>query len=373
MGANSTSPIINININIEQIKNRLLSPRLRLKEKGEIFEMKKDKIAIDPFRSSGLKIYETKSYQKIQVIKIDKEIVEKILELDNNDLILACKTKSDYKGSYIIKIYRLKNGSYELLQIIDNDNDGYEKKIKNSCNFIIRYKVINYKINDLIKLTQNKFISISDLGFKIYSLSNKDETNSEYTLCFNYKNESHDRINYIYPINENELIIIYFITNYTFFGNNYFDIEKYDIKNNKMIKNIYHKKNYKYGNSILLKKKYLIIIISGKIIIFDVIKGEKKLVSSSPGNNDKYASIGKLYNWESIYDNIFLLVKDEQFFFIQYDDSRNNVNIIGSFQLDIKNKNIQADKFYYDKKIQIRKFNDKNEFYSYEDEFINFY
>ena len=155
---------------------------------------------------------------------------------------MACKTKFDYKGSYIIKIYRLKNGSYELFQIIDNDNDGYEKKIKKSFNITIRHKVINYKINDLIKLTQNKFISISDLGFKIYSLSNKDETNSEYTLCFNYKNESHDRINYIYPINENELIIIYFITNYTFFGNNYFDIEKYDIKNNKMIKNIYHKK-----------------------------------------------------------------------------------------------------------------------------------
>ena len=372
MGANTTSPIINININ--QIKNRLLSPRLKLKEKGKIFEMKNDKIAIFSYRLSGLKIYETKSYQKIQIIKNDKEIVENILELDNNDLILACETQSDSKRRYIIKIYRLKNNSYELFQIIDNDNNGYEKKYKKIYNITMKYKVIDYKINDIIKLSQNKFISISDLGFKIYSLSNKDERNSEYTLCFNYKNESHDRINYIYPINENELIIIYFISNYTLFGNDYLDIEKYDIKNNKKIKNIYHKKKPKYGNSILLKNKYLIIIISGKIIIFDVIKGEKKLVSSSPGNNDKYASIGNLYNWESINDNIFLLVKDEQFFFIQYDDSRNKVNIIGSFQLDIKNKNIQADNFddYYTK-IEIKKFNNKNEFYNYDDELINFY
>ena len=89
MGANTTSPIININI--DQIKNRLLSPRLRLKEKGKIFEMKKDKIAIFSYSLNGLKIYETKSYQKIQVIKNDEEIVEKILELDNNDLIMVCK------------------------------------------------------------------------------------------------------------------------------------------------------------------------------------------------------------------------------------------------------------------------------------------
>ena len=238
MGENTSSPIINININIDQIKNRLFSPRLRLKEKGKIFEMEKDKIAIGPCRLSGLKIYETKSYQKIQEIKIDKEIVEKILELDNNDLILVCNTNIFSLGSYTIKIYRLKNGSYELFQIIDNDNDGYEKKIKKVTSFIINYREIKYKIYDIIKLSQNKFISFSDLGFKIYSLSNKDEKNFEYTLYFNYKNESHDHIDYIYPINENELIIIYFIANYTLFGKEYLDIEKYDIKNKKMIKNI---------------------------------------------------------------------------------------------------------------------------------------
>ena len=205
---------------------------------------------------------------------------------------MVCNTNIFSLGSYTIKIYRLKNGSYELFQIIDNDNDGYEKKIKKVTSFIINYREIKYKINDIIKLSQNKFISFSDLGFKIYSLSNKDEKNFEYTLYFNYKNESHDHIDYIYPINENELIIIYFIANYTLFGKEYLDIEKYDIKNKKMIKNIYHKKNCIYGNTILIKNKYLIIIISRKINIFDVIKGEKKLASSLPGNNGKYASIG---------------------------------------------------------------------------------
>ena len=57
-----------------------------------------------------------------------------------------------------------------------------------------------------------------------------------------------------------------------------------------MIKILYRKKSPKFGisiifsNSIVIKNKYLIIIISTKIIVFDIIKGEKQLVSSSPGN-----------------------------------------------------------------------------------------
>ena len=48
--------------------------------------MKNDRIGIVSF---GLKIYETKSYQIIQEIKSDNENIEKILELYNNDLIIA--------------------------------------------------------------------------------------------------------------------------------------------------------------------------------------------------------------------------------------------------------------------------------------------
>ena len=315
MGAN-TNNVINIDIN--RIKKKLQSPRLKLKDKGIIFEMKNDKIAIV---SVGLKIYETRSYQIIQKIENDNEIIEKILELDNNDLIMSCKTGNIYK----IKIYRLNNGKYELFQTIDDDGNGYEEKVKRTLNITVRYRRISYVLNNIIKLSENKFITISDLGFKIYSLSNTDDANSKYTLYFMHKNESHDRIKYIYPINENELIIIYFTKNYSlnFFipGNNYFDIEKYDIKANKMMKKIYHVKktniigSISFSNFIVIKNKYLIILILGKINIFDIIKGEKKLVFSISGNKDNYEYNGNLYNWESISDDIFLLIQDEQFFF----------------------------------------------------------
>ena len=210
MGAKNT----NVNIDINQIKMRLKSPRLKLKEQGIVFEMKNDKIGII---SKSLKIYETKSYQKIQEIQNEEkeETIEKMFELDNNDLILISKIDPDIrKSKYKIKIYRLKNEKYELFQVIDDDNNGYEMKIKKKLGITIREHKIYYKLNDIIKLTQNKFIAVSDLGFKIYSLSN-EHINSKYTLCFMHKNEVYDYIKYIYPVNENELIIFYYTKNFS--------------------------------------------------------------------------------------------------------------------------------------------------------------
>ena len=373
MGANNTNTSIDIDINL--IKKRLESPRLKIKleNEGKLFEMKNDRIGIVSF---GLKIYETKSYQIIQEIKSDNENIEKILELDNNDLIIACIATERFK----IKIYRLKGDKYELFQTIDNDNDGYEMKTKKTLYFLMRYKKIYYKLDKIIKLTQNKFITVSDLGFKIYSLSDNEDGNSKYTLYFVYKNESHDRIKYICPINENELIIIYFTTYYSLLGSVNLDIEKFDIKNNKMTKKIYHKKKSQYGDSIsftnyiIIKDKYLVIMVLGIINIFDIIKGEKKLTLSSPGYSDYLDPKCCLYNWQSINDDIFLLMQEKQFIFIQYDEFRNKANIIGSFTLDIIIKNnIKAYSYSYNSYSEVKKLKNKNEFYNFENGFFNFY
>ena len=380
MGANNTN--ISTDININQIRKRLESPRLKLKDKGIIFEMKNDRIGIV---SIGLKIYETKSYQIIQEIKYDNEIIEKILELDNNDLIIACRTReslevSRHEINYFIKIYRLKDDKYELFQTIDNDNDGYKMKMKKTFNLFKKYKRIYYQLDNIIKISQNKFITVQDLGFKIYSLSDNEDTNSKYTLYFVYKNESHDYIEYICPINENELIIIYFTSYYSLLGSVNLDIEKFDIKNNKMTKKIYHKKKSQYGDSIsftnyiIIKDKYLVIMVLGIINIFDIIKGEKKLALSSPGYSDYYDPKCCLYNWESMNDDIFLLMQERQFIFIQYDEFRNKANIIGSFTLDIIIKdNTEVYSYNYNRYREVKKLKNKNEFYNFEDGFINFY
>ena len=374
MGANNTNTSIDIDINL--IKKRLESPRLKIKleNEGKIFEMKNDRIGIVSF---GLKIYETKSYQIIQEIKNDNEIIVKILELDNNDLIIACIS---HEENFLIKIYRLKDDKYELFQTIDNDNDGYKMKMKKTFNLFKKYKRIYYQLDNIIKISQNKFISVSDLGFKIYSLSDNEDTNSKYTLYFVYKNESHDHIEYICPINENELIIIYFTSYYSLLGTDNLDIEKFDIKNNKMTKKIYHKKKSQYGDSIsftnyiIIKDKYLVIMILGIINIFDIIKGEKKLALSSPGYSDYHAPKCCLYNWESMNDDIFLLMQEKQFIFIQYDEFRNKANIIGSFTLDIIIKNnIKAYSYSYNSYREVKKLKNKNEFYNFENGFFNFY
>ena len=375
MGANNTKA----NIDINQIKTRLKSPRLKLKEEGILFEMKNGKIGII---SKSLKIYETRSFQIIQEIKNEEgETIKKMFELDNNDLILISTKRSeipDIKYNYIIKIYRLKNEKYELFQIIDDDNNGYQIKIKKMLGITKRSKKILYNLNDIVRLSQNKFITVSDLWFKIYSLSNND-INSKYTLYFTYKNEIHDHIKYIYPINENELIIIYYTNNYSlnFFipGNYSFDIEKFDIKKNKKIKNIYNKKrnhlrdSISYSNFIIIKNKYLVIIIMGSFYIFDIIKGDKKFVISPSWNDDVY---GNLYNWESINDDIFLFIQNKQFIFIQFNEAWNKLNIIGNFEL-IMNINIENNYLKYDKNKEIKKFKNKIEFYNYDDGFINFY
>ena len=380
MGAKNT----NVNIDINQIKMRLKSPRLKLKEQGIVFEMKNDKIGII---SKSLKIYETKSYQKIQEIQNEEkeETIEKMFELDNSDLILISKIDPDIrKSKYKIKIYRLKNEKYELFQVIDDDNNGYEMKIKKRLGITKRKQKIYYKLNDIIKLTQNKFIAVSDLGFKIYSLSNED-INSKYTLCFMHKNEVYDYIKYIYPVNENELIIFYYTKNFSlnFFipGNDTLDIEKFDIINNKKIKNIFHKKRnqlfdyFPFSNFIIIKNKYLVIIIIGSFYIFDIIKGEKKFVIFSSVKYDVY---GNLHNLNSISDDIFLLIQNGRFVFIQYNESWNKLDVIGSFQHDKLVKNVEESyyikNYYYDyKKEEYKKLENKNEFYIYENGFINFY
>ena len=67
---NITNINTDINFGVNQIKKKLQYPRLKLKDKGKIFEMKNDKIGI---LSNVLKIYEIRSYIKIQEIIIKRK------------------------------------------------------------------------------------------------------------------------------------------------------------------------------------------------------------------------------------------------------------------------------------------------------------
>ena len=360
-------------IDLNKIEKRFKYPRLRLKDEGyKIVGMKDEKIGI--ISKKSINIYETKSYKKIyEIKKEDNGIIENMTELDNYDLIIIFYSH----GSYKIKIYTLKNEKYELFQIIDNDANGYKEKKKKRFNLFFKYRKISYHLKNIIKLSNNRFIAVANLGFKIYS---KDK-DSQYSLSLSNKNESHDCINNIYVINENELIIIYDSYNdkTSLFGSdNYiFEIDKFDIKTNSIIKKIYskkedgEKKNH-FSDFVILKKKYLIIILAEKFYVIDILEGIKMPVTFSSWKYDtvSYRNDTQIFSLESTNDDIFLLMKQYQFSVIHFNDNLNSLKIIGKFNYEPINKNISE--YGYDSdKHQFKKI--KNDFYICENGFINFY
>lgn len=357
-------------IDLNKLEKRFKYPRLRLKDEGDIIvEMKDKKIGI--ISKNILNIYETKSYQKIYEIKTDiNEMIKNVTELDNYDLVIIL-------SNYVIKIYTLKNEKYELFQII-NDANGYKEKMKRRFNLFFKYKKIYYELKNIIKFSNNRFMTMANFGFKIYSKV-KD---SKYKLSFANENESHDFINNIYVINENELIIIYDTYNYptSMFGSaNYiFEIDKFDIKTKSIIAKIYYKKEssnkvYHFSDFVILKKKYLIIILAEKFYIVNIVENKIKSVtipSWKYNNNYTYNNKAQIYGFESTNDDIFLLFQDKQFFVVQFNEKLNNLKIIGSFKYVSINKNI-SELSYDDNKSQFKKIN--GDFIICENGFINFY
>ena len=201
-------------------------------------------------------------------------------------------------------------------------------------------------------------------------------------ISFANENESHDFINNIYVINENELIIIYDTYNYptSMFGSgNYiFEIDKFDIKTKSIIAKIYYKKEssnkvYHFSDFVILKKKYLIIILAEKFYIVDIVKNKIKSVtipSWKYNNNYTYNNKAQIYGFETTNDDIFLLFQDKQFFVVQFNEKLNNLKIIGSFKYVSINKNI-SELSYDDNKSQFKKI--KGDFIICENGFINFY
>ena len=67
-------------------------------------------------------------------------------------------------------------------------------------------------------------------------------------------------------------------------------------------------------------------------------------------------------------------MQENQFIFVQYDEFRNKANIIGNFTLDkIIKDSAEAYSYNYNRYREVKKLKNKNEFYNFEDGFINFY
>ena len=110
-------------------------------------------------------MYDDKLFNKLYEIKFDNDNNNKstAIQLDNNDLVLL-------SGNQIF-IFRLKDGKYSLLQKIEEDKRGFKLQYSYSgCEGYPKF----YKVNFIKEISGNRFICVSNYGFKIYSLNEKN-------------------------------------------------------------------------------------------------------------------------------------------------------------------------------------------------------
>lgn len=336
----------------DELKNILKFPKYNLNDKGKVIGLKDGKIAV--FSDNIINIYEENSQLKIQQIKIEdnKDKIMKVIQLDNNDLILHIKLNYNeerlHLGEDIIKIYKLNNGEYDLFQsITDDKNDYHTKKYRSFCQICKKI----YEVEDIKKLLDNRFMILSSLGFKLYSYSEKD---SKYLSSLMYQNEAY-KISNICEVNNNELIIISEDFNTagigilfpSLFEYDKIFIDKYNIKNQKE-KNIWNKKfkfdSLVFTNYVFLKNKYLIIRINESFYIFDVIN-DKKLIKYLPTWNNSQCD--ELYSWKSVNDDTFLSIKNDKINLIQFNNTWNSLKVIESYSFNNINKIENINGFYF--------------------------
>ena len=190
----------------------------------------------------GFTLYNNKLYNKELEIKIEQNIIS-VAELDNKDLVLLSENE--------IIIYRLKNGKYYLLQKIDEDGCGYKTQMRYSgCLPYIK----EYKCKKINAISGNRFICISNYGFKMYALDEKNE----YSIVL--QKTYSETITKIYELDKDNFIFFVIIYHGDSMGAPAHNVLILD--NVKLID-----KNEENNNAIENKKKIIIIILIILIII----------------------------------------------------------------------------------------------------------
>jgi hypothetical protein len=289
-----------------------------------------------------------------------------VIQLDNNDIIIS--TSGKY---YNILIYRLKGDKYSLFQEIKEDRKGYKmQETRSGC--IILPK--EFELKWLKKLSKNKFISISNYGFKIYSLNQ----NNQYSIILM---DTHlEEINKIYEINENTFIFgtdEYIDASLGGPAHNYLLLEKVELKKieineiNEKLKSIKDKNNDVFGfflydedkneefdenelenkikslklihfskklfeyapyygefnrfsDFIILKNKYLLISAGNMILIFDILEGKKldEFTIIEEGENNLYLNHNiNIQKWNNSNDNEFIIIEEGNIFLFELNEN----------------------------------------------------
>ena len=186
-------------------------------------------------------------------------IVQSVIGLDNNDFIIHIKKKNYYD---VFMIYRLKNNNYTILQGIEPTD--------------------YTKIKLVEKISENRFVTISDKGYEIFCLGDDDKYFSEIYIdnYFSY-------IKKIYEANKNELIICAIEEFVSKKSQKCNEIPTYEIRTS--LKNRDSKlfiflecgvrkseNNHPsfFSDGIFLKDKYFLIMIDNNLLIIYILTGD---------------------------------------------------------------------------------------------------
>ena len=293
-------------------------------------------------------IYETTYMNKLYEIQFDNiDNIKSVIELDNHDLIFISTKRNKekkniysfgYENDYELFIYRLKNKKYYLFQRIKEDRNGYE--IQNSYSGCFSYPK-SFSLIKMQKLSGNRFLSISNYGFRLYSLND----NNQYSLVLK---ETHlEGIEIIYEIKENQFI---FCTRKSYGASmggpshDYLLIEKLVLKeiNNKklacscetLFKYCTYGGSHRFSNFLFLENEYFLILVDNHLLIFDILRNKliKRFTILENGiqnlYNDKFLDILK---WEKN-DNEFLIIKNGNITLLEFNEN----DIKGKIDIDLK-------------------------------------
>ena len=114
-----------------------------------------------------------------------------VIQLDNQDLILFSQNE--------LTIYRLINGKFVIVQKIEDNKAGYPVQMEFSGCMVYPK---SYNAEFIKEISGNRFILVSNYGYKIYSLNEKNEYNI--TLLEEY----HEGLETIIELDKNNFLFL---------------------------------------------------------------------------------------------------------------------------------------------------------------------
>ena len=351
-----------------------------------------------------LTVYDNRFFNKLYEIKFEENYnITKAIQLDNKDLVFFAVN--------LIMIYRLKEEKYYLFQKIEENQTGYHQQ--DSYSGCMAYPK-TFEAESIKEISGNRFICVSNYGFKMYSLNEKNEYNV--TLLEWY----HEGLETIIELDKNSFIFCSRINYGDSLGDpahNKLIIDKINLreirtkeKENKLIEGADADRYYGYpiserdkmtdeesikvieslkftydhkqlieystrgsyhffkGNAIL-KNKYFIIGIDNNILIFDILSGKqlKRYELLINGGDNAYICNANIIKWNNNEDNEFLInIKGNIVLFELTND--NNLKIISQLFFEninyFKKLNEKNNGFYDDGRDKEDSYYGRN-YYSY--------